>query len=1600
MRLIKCWLLITQLLLFVQIWFPFTSVAIVDMKNANYGDTWHDWPGVSTGDLGISRTYNSRSLHDGIFGFGWCSDFETRLDLTAEGNVILVHCGAGSKELYARQGFSRREVEAMADRILERARADWISRNIPLVKLLGRVGDSGWKEFRGQLIKDDKLRARVANQYGLSNTLPQKGEAFILEGRGVQRLTFDSEGYYFQGGNGESMRFDTQGRLISSTNREGRMVTLTYDDGGLRSVENKKGDRLEVEILASGKIGKVKGSNGKEVEYRYSEEGNLVSVKNFWGNFFSYEYDNYHNLTRINYPDQTFKRLTYDKDRDWVTSFRGRDGCVEEYAYDGNDEYYLSRVRKQCGAKTTNESTYEFFHALNGPGGIKWLQRLITTINGIVTDITYDEASRKPVREVRNGNVVESDYYPNGLLRIRQDATTLREYFYAQEMTIPQRVVERDLVGKGNPMRTTIFSYDEKARVIIANRSDGLGATYLRNDDGHITEVHFEDGRQLILDAYDDHSGMPALVTASGDGSHGTFRVEWDKTECRACVRAVRNIKGGEGPGYLREWLDTAMDLSESMINVWPCNANRIGNVKTAPTDVSSYYARYAEQRSAGDFLGASETLKEWDTELVRAGESKSRFTVGVLALTLGTERALDEDFVAGEALLNIAYEVYDGLRLDGIIFVLERIAEMRSRQGRHTDAVKVLQDAINRIDVKDPAKQIDLLRLLESLAKSYRWLGRYGQAYENLERAKSIAEASGERLKTAEPATAALYKDLGLYQQAMALYRNLGPTGPDDEFHFIIANLFNLMGQPQRAIEVLEPHLRIADCELDPNHPKAGELLSNLGGYYTQTGQYEKAYTALERAITIFEKAPKQQSKIGEALNEMGILQSILGQHSKALSLYDRSLALGKEAKISAVQLVPTIANRAISKMDLGQLSEAKEDFRMVIDIDRKSRNDGYWRIGNTMYWLAEAYRREGDIDSALMTLRDAATILEAALGTSNTLVARVLRAIGEIMLERGEVQQASHYLQRCLETALRSGDPEETWRAQHQVSQSMAKSGSPYVAVLFGKQAVNNIQGLRNRISGLDPTMQRSFVKERQQPYRDLVELLIDQGRLDEAEQVLTMLKEEEYYDYIRRDASNDVRKTQATHTGLEPEWKRRYEQISGQLVAQGRRRDELEQKRKLGLTSDEETELKKLRGDATVARQAFVSFLDELTREYARLDEKRIKEIARRNIEKSENYQKKLRSLKSSAVILHYVVLKDRVHIILTTPQTQLKESHKIQEEHLNRLIMDFRWALQNREDTRESGQRLYEVLIAPVVNHLEQADPKPSTLILSLDSNLRYVPFAALTDGKDYLMQKYNLALLTPAVGTEFGSARNHPERIAAFGLTRKIKGFSELKEVRKEIESIIETSTVPVRHYTDHKFTADQLYQEVSDHETLFLHLATHFVFNPGTETDSFMLLGDESRLTLRNVRESGYNFNNVELLTLSACKTAMGGGSDANGREVEGLGVLAQERGAQAVIATLWPVMDSSTAKLMTRFYKLMFTDRGINKAEALRQAQLALLRGTIKEAEKGKGVRAEEVSLTRKSDTVHKKAYVANPDAPYAHPYFWAPFILMGNWL
>ena len=361
---------------------------------------------------------------------------------------------------------------------------------------------------------------------------------------------------------------------------------------------------------------------------------------------------------------------------------------------------------------------------------------------------------------------------------------------------------------------------------------------------------------------------------------------------------------------------------------------------------------------------------------------------------------------------------------------------------------------------------------------------------------------------------------------------------------------------------------------------------------------------------------------------------------------------------------------------------------------------------------------------------------------------------------------------------------------------------------------------------------------------------------------------------------------------------------------------------------------------------------------------LDAARKVEVEEVSAQAMRESQSLIKGLGDDVALLQYYITDKRVGMLLTTPGIQLARSSDIDAKELNRKIGELRRLLQDpKSNPVTAAQELYRILVAPVEKDLK--DAKIKTVMLSMDGALRYLPFGALHDGKQYLISRWNLPMYTSVTRNRLRDAVSPQWQAAGLGVTKAWPEFKPLAGVQAEMGAIVKTATggfMPGEVYLDEAFTASRL-KDVGQRKFPLMHVASHFRFSPGTEVNSFLLLGDGEHLTLGDIRTQNYRFDNVDLLTLSACDTGLGGGRDEQGKEIEGFGVIAQQQGAKAVLATLWPVADESTATLMADLYRRRQSD-SLTKIEALRQSQIAM--------------------------RVRTK---------YAHPYYWAPFILMGNW-
>lgn len=265
-------------------------------------------------------------------------------------------------------------------------------------------------------------------------------------------------------------------------------------------------------------------------------------------------------------------------------------------------------------------------------------------------------------------------------------------------------------------------------------------------------------------------------------------------------------------------------------------------------------------------------------------------------------------------------------------------------------------------------------------------------------------------------------------------------------------------------------------------------------------------------------------------------------------------------------------------------------------------------------------------------------------------------------------------------------------------------------------------------------------------------------------------------------------------------------------------------------------------------------------------------------------------------------------------------------------------------------------------------------------------MRYIPLAALYDGEQWLAQRFTINHITALSLTELTTSVTPDLPILAGAFTEgkhRIlvgeRGFSFAGLPFAEVEVNNLATIIP--HTTkrlNEEFSKDMIY-EMADYG--IIHLATHAYFVPGEPKDSFILFGNGEYATLREIEN--WSLNNVDLVVLSACETGVGD-ILGNGEEILGFGYQIQRAGAKATIASLWRVSDGGTQMLMNTFYK--YLSRGMTKAQAIQLAQKAIITGNFSDS----GILDDSFSFVNTETDV--------PIANLEHPYYWAPFILIGN--
>jgi len=341
---------------------------------------------------------------------------------------------------------------------------------------------------------------------------------------------------------------------------------------------------------------------------------------------------------------------------------------------------------------------------------------------------------------------------------------------------------------------------------------------------------------------------------------------------------------------------------------------------------------------------------------------------------------------------------------------------------------------------------------------------------------------------------------------------------------------------------------------------------------------------------------------------------------------------------------------------------------------------------------------------------------------------------------------------------------------------------------------------------------------------------------------------------------------------------------------------------------------------------------------------------------------SFEAKHRSIDTVArgsAVLYPIVLADRLELLVSVGQEQRQFTIPLPEAQLRQEVQQFRILLEKRTTNEylPLAQQLYEQIIRPIEPLLTAS--QVDTLVIVPDNVLRLIPFAALHDGTHFLVERYATATAPSLhlIDPKPLSSPNHDALV--LGLSRAVGGFAALPNVERETAAVQEITGG--KSLLNFDFSRSRFESELKGVPYNIVHIASHGEF--GSDPSTTFVLASDGRLTMddleRTIKFGQLRENALELLTLNACQTASG-----DDRAALGLAGVALKSGARSALATLWFISDQSSGELAISFYQAMKSGP-VSKARALQIAQTQLI-----------------------------------ADPRFDHPAYWAPFLLIGNWL
>jgi CHAT domain-containing protein/predicted DNA-binding protein YlxM (UPF0122 family) len=725
----------------------------------------------------------------------------------------------------------------------------------------------------------------------------------------------------------------------------------------------------------------------------------------------------------------------------------------------------------------------------------------------------------------------------------------------------------------------------------------------------------------------------------------------------------------------------------------------------------------------------------------------------------------------------------------------------------------------------------------------------------------------------------------LKYYNQALPIRRQVGDRAGEATTLNNIGAVYDSISQPQEALKYYNQALPIRR-EVGA---RAGEAatLSNIGGVYDSISQPQEALKYYNQALPIMRQVGDRRGE-ASTLSNIGLVYDSISEPQEALKYFNQALPIMRQVGNRAGEAA-TLNNIGAVYKSISQPQEALKYFNQALPISREVGDRA--REATTLNNIGAVYDNISQPQEALKYYNQALPIMGEVGDRRGE--ATTLSNIGLVYDNISQPQEALKYYNQALPIRREVGDRRGEASTLSNIGLVYQNTKQPTQAIEYREQSVKITLEMR---SGLQRENRQKFLEANDGTAIALTSLLIDQNQADRAFQWVNIATTADLADYTRLiDAQ--VANPQAQKT-LD-EWNQKNQQL--QFL-----RHQLED----NFSDNLARQIREL--EAEVYRKA-----EEIRRQFpevAELFETTPKDIAQLKASIAPDtvviQPVLLRNVKNVPnTIALFVLTKDSLSVIKIT----------LDPAEFDKLLTEHREEISNylNSDYRETGGKLYDILIRPVEYQIQALSPKQLSIIAT--EKLRYIPFETLWDTKNrqFLIQKYPVNYLTRI------STRSIPNSTLQGGVLalgnpiprdpQNLPGTEE--EVRNIAQSFPASSA-----YIGNDATLDRFKTQAPRFP--FLHLATHGCFQQGgcqqLGMEENTLLFAKSQFNIRDAALLG--LQNTRLLTLSACQTAMQ--ANSNGEEISGVAYVFERAGAQAVMASLWSVADSATKDLMVEFYQ------------------------------------------------------------------------------